>query len=135
MNKSIRVLTGQLCLIELVAWGVLYYTFSAFMPSMEAELRWSSATLASGFSLALLISGIGAPAVGAWIDRRGSRELMIAAAAIGSLGVLLWSVATVLPIYYLAWLLIGLAMAGILYAPAFATVVRFQPESRPDTFV
>ncbi len=125
--RQLRILTGKLCLIELVAWGVLYYTFSVFLPAMRAELGWSNATLAGGFSLALLVAGASAPFVGAWIDRRGSRGLMVAGALMGSLGVVLWSLAQTLSVYLTAWALIGAGMAGTLYAPAFATVVRHCP--------
>lgn len=125
--SRLRILTGKLCLIELVAWGVLYYTFSVFLPSMRAELGWSNATLAGGFSLALLVAGASAPFVGAWIDRRGSRGLMVAGALMGSLGIVLWSLAQTLSVYLTAWALIGAGMAGTLYAPAFATVVRHCP--------
>lgn len=130
-TTQLRVLTSKLCAIELVAWGVLYYTFAVFMPAMEGELGWSPATLAGGFSLALLVAGVAAPFVGFWIDRRGSRGLMVTGALVGGAGIVAWSLAHSLPVYFAAWALIGAGMAGTLYAPAFATVVRAHPgESR-----
>ncbi len=127
-GTSTARLTGQLCLIELIAWGVLYYSFSAYVLAMENELGWSSATVAAGFSVGLLVSGLASPMVGAWIDRHGSRGLMISAATVGGVGVVLWSLAFTLPVYLAAWTLIGTAMAGMLYPPAFATVIRFDPD-------
>ncbi|MEM7481582.1 MAG: MFS transporter [Acidobacteriota bacterium] len=122
-----RALIGKLCLIEVIAWGVLYYTFAVFLPPMASELGWSSAALAAGFSSALFVAGMAAPLVGVWIDRRGSRGLMAVGALAGSLGVAVWSMSTTLLVYFIGWALIGLAMAGTLYAPAFATVVRADP--------
>ncbi|MEM8782365.1 MAG: MFS transporter [Planctomycetota bacterium] len=127
-RSSTARLTGQLCVIELVAWGVLYYAFSVYIVSIEDELGWSSAAVAAGFSVALLVSGVASPWVGDWIDRHGSRGLMTTATVIGVGGITLWSFAYTFPVYLGAWVLIGLAMAGVLYAPAFATVVRFNPD-------
>ena len=121
------LLTAKLGLIELVAWGALFYTFPVFMPAMEVELGVSSTILTMGFSLALLISGITAPQVGAWIDGAGSRGLMVCASLAGSFGMVLWSMSHGLSAYFAAWVLIGFGMAGTLYAPAFATVVRAIP--------
>lgn len=129
VTSSANALIGRLCLLELVAWGVLYYAFSAFMPYMEAELGWGATVFAAGLSTAMLISGLSAPAVGRWIDRFGSRELMLLAAIVGSAGLLVLSVATLVQVYFLAWVLIGLSMAGILYTPAFATVYRYNPSA------
>lgn len=122
-----HILTAQLSLIELVAWGVLYYAFAVFLPDMQAELGWSIAKLSLGFSTALVVSGLAAPAVGSWIDRRGSRGLMALGASSGSLGVGLWAIADAFHVYLAAWVLIGVGMAGTLYTPAFATVVRSMP--------
>ena len=129
VSSSANALTGRLCILELVAWGILYYAFSAFVPFMEAELGWASTIFAAGLSTAMLISGLSAPAVGRWIDRFGSRELMLFAAIMGSTGLFALSVATLVPVYFLAWVLIGISMAGILYTPAFATVYRYNPNT------
>lgn len=128
LSRVPRLLTGKLSLIELVAWGILYYTFAVFLPAMKKELGWSSAILAMGFSLALLVAGLVAPFVGSWIDRHGSRNLMLAGSVIGSLGILLWSYAYTIPIFFGAWFLIGCGMATTLYPPAFATIVHVTKE-------
>lgn len=125
---QLGVLTAKLCLIELVAWGVLYYTFSVSLPSMQDELGWSSATFAAGFSAALIVSGVAAPLVGGWIDHRGSRGPMVSGALAGALGLVVWSAASSFPVYLIGWALIGVGMAGTLYAPAFAAVVRASPK-------
>ncbi|MDA8020797.1 MAG: hypothetical protein MPN21_25450 [Thermoanaerobaculia bacterium] len=53
----------------------------------EGEIGWYSASLAGGYSLALLLGGVVAPLVGAWIDRHGPRGLMVTGALAGSIGV------------------------------------------------
>jgi MFS family permease len=89
---------------------------------METELGATRAQLSFAFSLALLVSGVAAIPVGRWIDRHGARGLMTAGslAAVGL--VWAWSRASTLPALYLIFAGLGLAMAAVLYDPAFAVL-------------
>ena len=69
-------LVWALSAAQLVSWGSIYYSFSLFVVPMEAELGWSRTTLNGALSLGLLLSGIAAYPVGAWIDRGGGRSVM-----------------------------------------------------------
>src|SRR5207244_5229511 len=81
-----------------------------------------TATAAGAFSLALVVSGVGAIPVGRWLDRHGPRLLMTAGACVGPLLVLAWSRADHVAGFDLLWAGIGLVMAAVLYEPAFAVV-------------
>jgi sugar phosphate permease len=124
------VVAGTLAVTETVSWGVLFYAFSVFLVPMRQELGWSAATLTGAYSLALLLSGLAAPFVGRWLDCRGPRALMTVGSALGVLLVLAWSRVGSLPLYYLIWAGIGLAMAATLYEPAFATVTAWFERDR-----
>jgi MFS family permease len=124
------VIVGALALTETVSWGILFYAFSVFLVPMQRELGWSTATLTGGYSLALLVSGLAAPFVGRWIDRRGPRVLMTAGSVLGVTMVLAWSRVGNLPAYYLLWAGIGLAMSATLYEPAFTTVTAWFERDR-----
>ena len=67
------IIVLTLSITQLTSWGILYYGFSVIMPAMQRELGWSRVILTGGFSLALVISGIGAVPVGHWLDRNGTR--------------------------------------------------------------
>ncbi len=110
---------------ETVTWGVLYYSFTVFLPAMEADLGWSRGATSGAFSLALLVAGLAAIPVGRWLDARGARVLMTAGSAAGALLVLAWSRVATLTQFYVLWALIGLAMAAVLYEPAFAVVTTW----------
>ncbi len=129
LNHAFSLTIAKLSVSTLVAWGVLYYAFTVVMPAMQAELGWSTATLAAGLSIGLLVSGVLSPWIGARIDRYGSRGTMVAGALIGVAGLLSWSVASSVALYFASWLLIGAAMSATLYEPAFATIVRAAPKS------
>jgi MFS family permease len=119
------VVVGTLAATETVSWGVLYYAFSVFLVPMQAELGWSTAALTGAYSLALLISGLAAPAVGRWVDRHGSRVLMTVGSAAGALLLLAWSAVSGPTTYYLIWAALGLVLAATLYEPAFAVVATW----------
>src|SRR5215217_2813738 len=63
------VVVGTLATTETISWGILYYTFAAFLVPMRQELGWSTATLTGAYSLALLVSGLAAVPVGRWVGR------------------------------------------------------------------
>lgn len=115
-------LAWRLALGQIVAWGVLYYAFTVVVGPMQAGTGWSRTFLNGGLSLGLLMWGVCALPVGAWIQRRGGRELMAAASALGGFALIAMG-AWRHPLGYLAaWLALGAAMAGILYDSAFAVV-------------
>jgi MFS family permease len=124
------VIVGALALTETVSWGIIYYAFSVFLVPMTRELGWSSATLTGAYSLALLVSGLAAPFVGRWLDRRGPRALMTAGSILGVLLILAWSRVDSLAGYYLIWAGLGLAMSATLYESAFATITTWFERDR-----
>jgi MFS family permease len=107
---------------QIVAWGILYYAFTVVVGPMQAGTGWSRTFLNAGLSAGLLVWGVCAFPAGAWIQRRGGRGLMALSSAIGG-GALMLMGAVPHPVaYQIAWLLLGSAMAGVLYDSAFAVV-------------
>jgi MFS family permease len=122
---------------QLVSWGVLYYAFSVLLVPMQRDLGWSRTVLVGGFTLAVVVSGLLAPAVGRYLDRGSARLVMGAGSAAGAGLVALWSQARNVPTYYAVWAAIGVVMALVLYEPAFTVVAkRYAPgHHRPLTAV
>ena len=129
------VIVATLALTETVSWGILYYAFSVFLVPMREGLGWSEAALTGAYSLGLLVSGIAAPFVGRWIDRRGPRALMTAGSLLGVALVLAWSQVGNLLAWYLIWVGIGLAMSATLYDPAFTAVNAWFERDRSKAFL
>jgi MFS family permease len=119
-----RMLVG-LSVAETISWGILYYSFSVFIRPIEAELGWSRTEVTGAFSLALLVAGLAAIPVGHWLDAHGARGLMTAGSVIGALLFAALSRVTTLPALYGVWGGLGLAMAMVLYEPAFAVVATW----------
>jgi MFS family permease len=118
-------ITITLAITETVSWGILYYAFSVFITPMEAELGWSRGELTGGFSLMLLMTGVMAFPVGAWLDKHGSRFLMTVGSLCASLLVIAWSQVTDLATFYMIWAALGVCGAAILYEPAFAVIATW----------
>lgn len=124
-------LAWRLAAGQIVAWGILYYAFTVVVGPMQQGTGWSRNFLNGGLSLGLLAWGVFALPVGAWIQRRGGRGLMAVASGLGGAALILMGVFPDRPVYVVAWLMLGVAMAGMLYDSAFAVVTRaFGPEYR-----
>ncbi|HEU4454804.1 MAG TPA: MFS transporter [Longimicrobium sp.] len=116
------VLVGALALTETVSYGVLQYAFPVFLAPMEAELGWSRTAMTGAFSLASLVSGFAAVPAGQWVDRHGARGLMTAGSVLAALLLVAWAAVDRIAVFYAIWIGLGMAMAGVLYEPAFAVL-------------
>jgi MFS family permease len=128
--SDLRRVVAVLSLSQVVSWGCLYYGFAALQASITRDTGWSATAVTAAFSLSQLASG----AVGVWVghhlDARGPRAVMTGASLLAGPGMLVVAAAPSLPWFFLGWLLVGTAMAGTLYPPAFAAVTRWGGESR-----
>jgi len=118
------VLAG-LSAAQVISWGVIYYGFALFMDPMARELGWSQAQIAGAFSAAILASALAAIPIGRFMDRRGARGVLLAGACSSVLLFIGWSRVETLTTFYAIWIGMGLAMAAVLYEPAFAIVVAW----------
>jgi MFS family permease len=124
------VLVITLGITETITWGIVYYAFAVFLPAMEAEFGWSRGEMSGAFALATLLSGLCAAPIGRWLDARGPRLLMTAGSVAATLLVLAWSQVRTLEQFYIVWALLGIAMATVLYEPAFAVVTAWFERQR-----
>src|SRR5262249_61426035 len=121
-----------LCVTETVSWGIIYYGFPVMLRPMEAELGFSRAEITGAFSVGLAIAALAGLPVGRWIDRHGARSLMTVGSILATALVVLWALSHSLLALYGVWILMGLAMAAVLYEPAFAAIVGWVPARPPD---
>jgi MFS family permease len=114
-----------LCGTEVVSWGVLYYAFPVLASSITAETGWSLSTVTAAFSTGLVVSALAGIPAGRLLDRWGPRAVMTTGSVLGVPAVVGIATAPSLPWFFAAWALAGLAMAGVLYPPAFAALTRW----------
>jgi MFS family permease len=114
-----------LCVTEIVSWGVLYYAFPVLAPSIAADTGWSTSVTTAAFSAGLVVAGLAGIPVGRWLDRWGPRTVMTAGSVLAVPAVVAIATATSVWWFLAAWIVAGVAMAGILYQPAFAALTRW----------
>ncbi|ONH84275.1 MFS transporter [Roseomonas mucosa] len=113
---------------QILAWGSSYYLLAVLAGPIAADTGWPLTWIMSALSIGMLVSGLVSPRVGRLIDRRGGRPVLAGSAVLLSVGLLLLGVAPSLPVFVLAWVVLGLAMGAGLYDPAFSTLGRLYGE-------
>ncbi|MCP5282510.1 MAG: MFS transporter [Rhodoferax sp.] len=123
-----RNLILGLSLAQLISWGSIFYTFALLIGPIEQELGIGRAQSSVAFSLALLMEGLCAYAIGRWIDRGHERVVMTLGSLLAALCLGLHAFVDSLATFYGVWIGLGVAMSAILYTPVFAVVTRRFPD-------
>jgi MFS family permease len=124
------VVVATLSITETVSWGIVYYGFPVFLRSMEEDLHASRVAITGALSVGLAVSALAAIPVGRWLDRHGPRALMTAGSCLATVLMVAWSRVETLWGFYAIWCLMGLALAAILYEPAFVAVIQWFARER-----
>jgi predicted MFS family arabinose efflux permease len=118
------VVTSTLGVTQILAWGSSYYLPAVLAKPMAASTGWSLSWVVGGLSVGLLAAGLVAPKVGRTIDAKGGRLVLTTSSVLLGSGLATLALAHSLPVYMLAWLLMGVGMGCGLYDAAFATLGR-----------
>jgi MFS family permease len=129
-GPALRQVVTVLGASQIVSWGCLYYGFAALQSSITADTGWSATAVTGAFSLAQLVSAVVGIWVGRHLDEYGPRAVMTAGSLVAVPGMLTVAAAPSLVVFYAGWALVGAAMAGTLYPPAFAALTRWGGERR-----
>ena len=107
---------------QIVSWGTLFYTPAVLGAAMRTELGVGDIALFGSFTAGLILSGLVSPQVGRRIDARGGRSILAGGSLLAAAACCLLATAQGPWTLLAGWLTAGLAMAGSLYDPAFATL-------------
>ncbi|MGZ3145245.1 MFS transporter [Lentzea chajnantorensis] len=125
VDRGVRRVLVVLCTTEIISWGVLYYAFPVLLPTISARTGWSLAAITAGFSASQVVAGLVGIPVGRLLDRHGPRAIMTTGSALAVVALVALASARSPVWFSAAWLLTGVAMAGVFYAPAFAALTRW----------
>ncbi len=130
-NEDIRVnfITFLIGFSQIYAWATTYYLPATLIKIVPLETGQSSLAIIGGFSWALLVGGLCAPKIGAWIEFEGGRRPLAVGSLLMGFGLIVLSQAHGLFIWYMGWTLIGLGMALGLFNAAFAMIGRLLGQS------
>ena len=122
MPASRAVTITALGVAQILGWGTSFYFPAVLAPPISADTGWSLAWVVSGTSIGLLVAGLLAPKVGAIIDRRGGRPVLLTSSLLYAAGLLCIGLAPSLPVYLLGWVVLGGGMGTGLYDAVFAAL-------------
>ena len=118
---------------QIFAWGCSYYLLTVLGPSIAAETGWPLPWIFGSLTAGMLAAGAVAPLAGRLIGRHGGRPVLAVSSGLFAAGLTLLAAAPNLPVFGLAWLVIGLGMGSGLYDAAFATLGRlYGADARPS---
>nr|WP_296777304.1 MFS transporter [Rhodococcus sp. (in: high G+C Gram-positive bacteria)] len=120
-----RRVLSVLCSTEITSWGILYYAFPVLTPAITADTGWSTSVIVAAFSLSQLVAAVVGIPVGRILDRHGPRWVMTAGSVIAVPALVVVATSQNLVVFYLGWIVAGVAMGAVLYPPAFAALTRW----------
>lgn len=124
MNARRRCTVASLGIAQTLAWASSYYLPAMLANSMARDLGVGVPTVFLGFSLALVVSALLGPFAGRAIDRYGGRPVLATTSVIFAAGLTALALAQGPVGLFVAWAILGVAMAAGLYEAAFATLVH-----------
>ncbi len=119
-----RVVITALGFAQILAWGTSFYFPAVFATAIVADTGWSLGWVVSGTSIGLLVAGLISPQVGKIIDKHGGRPVLLASSLFYAAGLIGAGLAPNLPLYLVAWALVGIGMGTGLYDAVFAALGR-----------
>jgi hypothetical protein len=119
-----RIVITALGIAQILAWGTSFYFPAVFAGPIVADAGWSLGYVVGGTSVGLLVAGLISPQVGKIIDVRGGRPILFASSLFYAAGLIGIGLAPALPIYLMAWVLLGIGMGTGLYDAVFAALGR-----------
>jgi MFS family permease len=122
MQVSRPVTITALGIAQILCWGTSFYFPAVLAPPIVADTGWSLGWVVSGTSIGLLTAGLIAPRVGAVIDRRGGRPVLALSSLLYAAGLAGIGLAPNLPVFLLAWVVLGGGMGTGLYDAVFAAL-------------
>jgi MFS family permease len=107
---------------QIFAWGTSFYFPAVLAGPIVADTGWPLGGVVGGVSVGLLVGGLVSPRVGRAIERRGGRPVLVLSSLLFAAGLVGIALAPNLPVYLLAWAVVGLGMGTGLYDAAFAAL-------------
>jgi predicted MFS family arabinose efflux permease len=134
--RSPRHLVLALGITQTVGYGAMSMAIVVLITPMARDLGVSTASIALGTTIEVLLGAAAAVPVGRMLDRFGGRWVMAAGSLLGVLAMLGWSQVTNLTQYYALVALIGVAIGASTYEAAFAVIVTStRPLARDATIL
>lgn len=121
--RSARII-AVLAVTQVISWGTSFDMMGVMGRVIADDLALPNEIIFFGLSLMMLVSALAGPTTGRFIDRYGAAKVLAAASVVFAVGLTVLALSHEPVVYFLAWVVIGLAGALGLTAPAYAAVVE-----------
>ncbi len=115
-------------LSQIIGWGTFYYAFTLFNNPLADAFNWTSSEINLALTIGFVSWATAAPFVGNALDYFSGRWVMTFGTVTGVIAFFLWMLSSSLAMFYISWILMGVAMACSLYEPAFYVLTRSFPK-------
>ena len=109
-------------LLQILSWGGSFYLLGVLADPIAADTGWSHQWVLGAATIGLLVASAVSPLCGRLIARIGGRKVLAAHGLILAAGLWLMALAPSLPVFLLAWVIMGVAMATGLYDALFTSL-------------
>jgi MFS family permease len=131
-----RLQVSLLGLVTIGSYGIVLYSFGAFVSAIRADTGWSNTLIAAAFSISTLVGGIAALWTGRLLDRIGAQPVMLVTLLVGSSLLVLSSSVSQAWLFVASWGAGGAVIsAGLLYSATMSVTARITTvSSRPVAY-
>jgi MFS family permease len=116
------IVIPALGIAQILAWGSSFYFPAVLAGPIVSDTGWPLSYVVGGVSVGLLVAGLLSPQVGRRIDGHGGRPVLAASSLLFAAGLAGIGLAPTLPVYLVAWGVVGVAMGTGLYDAVFAAL-------------
>ena len=117
-----------LSVTQLIGWGATFWLPAVTGPAMASDLGMSLPLVMAGPTVMLIVMAMAAWPLSTIFERYGARPVMGFGSPLGAAGLLVMTFAQGPVSYAVAWIMIGLAGAGMLTTPAQIAVAEIAGE-------
>ena len=121
--RSARTI-AVLAVTQIISWGTSFDMLGILGRVMSPDLGLANEVVFSGLTIMMLVSALAGPTTGRLLRRFGAARVLALSSVIMAAGLLALAAANGVVLYALAWIVIGLAGALGLSAPAYTAVVE-----------
>lgn len=117
-----RVVVTALGVTQILAWGSTFYLLAVLAPYIARDTGWQYDWVIAGASVGMFAAGLVSPRVGHFISSHGGKPVLAVGAMLLAIGLAGIGLAPTLPLYLVAWAIVGAGMGAGLYDAAFSTL-------------
>ena len=126
-SPTVRAVAA-LSVTQLIGWGATFWLPAVTGPAMAGDLGMALPMVMAGPTVMLVVMAMVSWPLSGIFERHGARPIMVLGSPLGAAGLLVMGLADGPASYVVAWIMLGLAGAGMLTTPAQIAVTEIAGE-------